>query len=238
VLCLIDRAFPSQGRLGNLGKIDDKYDVAISTAAPGLDNLVVDSVEIGQQCLEHIRRNDLGRANIICLSALPTRDYNKIQTPGDAPRLFDLVQMKDEKFAGAFYMVLRDTLVANDLEQANKLAFGGGKRWRVVTLDGKLIDTSGTMSGGGNRVVKGAMSSKFAAEEVSPAVVEKLEQETKEIGERLEKAKSDKLGLEKKVKELGKRNEQIEERMAKLNLEMQGAGERIEEAKKRVKELQ
>ncbi|GMF08824.1 unnamed protein product [Ambrosiozyma monospora] len=50
-----------------------------------------------------------------------------------------------------------DTLVAKDMSEANRVAFGGRRRWRVVTLDGKLVDTSGTMSGGGHRVFRGAM---------------------------------------------------------------------------------
>ena len=47
----------------------------------------------------------------------------------------------------------------------------GKTRHRVVTLSGQLIDSSGTMSGGGNRVLKGRMSSK-ASSDVSPLQVE------------------------------------------------------------------
>ena len=44
---------------------------------------------------------------------------------------------------------MRDTLVANDLEQGSRIAYGR-IRHRVVTLQGNIIETSGTMSGGGN----------------------------------------------------------------------------------------
>ncbi|KAE8144032.1 RecF/RecN/SMC [Aspergillus pseudotamarii] len=140
------------GRLGNLGTIDEKYDVAISTACPALENMVVDTVE-----------NNLGRANFILLDRLPRRDMSAVFTPESVPRLFDLVKPKDPKFAPAFYSVMQNTLVAKDLEQANRIAYGA-RRWRVVTLDGQLIDTSGTMSGGGTRVARGAMSSKQVAD--------------------------------------------------------------------------
>ncbi|EEB98777.1 hypothetical protein MPER_01660, partial [Moniliophthora perniciosa FA553] len=43
------------GRLGSLGTIPDKYDVAISTACPQLNNMVVDKVEQGQKCLQYLR---------------------------------------------------------------------------------------------------------------------------------------------------------------------------------------
>ncbi|CAI2190296.1 9677_t:CDS:2, partial [Funneliformis geosporum] len=45
-------------RLG-LGVIDNKYDVAISTACPALNNIVVDSIELGQTCVEHLRKSNL-----------------------------------------------------------------------------------------------------------------------------------------------------------------------------------
>ena len=151
------------GRLGNLGTIDRMYDVAISTACPSLDNLVVDTVEVGQQCIDYLRKNNLGRANIILLDRLTRRDLSLIETPEGVPRLFDLVKSKDEIFRPAFYSVLQNTLVAKDLDQANRIAYGA-RRWRVVTLDGQLIDVSGTMSGGGTRVARGGMSSKFVVE--------------------------------------------------------------------------
>jgi len=44
----------------------------------------------------------------------------KINTPEGVPRLFDLIKSKDDKYLTAFYFALRDTLVANDLEQATR----------------------------------------------------------------------------------------------------------------------
>lgn len=161
------------GRLGNLGTINQQYDVAISTACPSLDNIVVDNVEVGQQCIEYLRKNNLGRAMFILLDRLPQKDLSPIDTPEGVPRLFDLVKSKDDRYLPAFYSVLQNTLVAKDLSQANRIAYGA-KRWRVVTLDGELIDKSGTMSGGGTRVARGGMSSKHVAE-VSKEQVSKLE---------------------------------------------------------------
>lgn len=62
--------------------------------------------------------------------------------PENVPRLFDLIRVQDEAIQPAFYFALRDTLVAKDLEQATRIAYGA-TRYRVVTLAGQLIDTSG-----------------------------------------------------------------------------------------------
>ena len=51
------------------------------------------------------------------------------------PRLFDLVKCSDEALRPAFFYALGDTVVATDLEQASRIAYGREKRWaRVVTL--------------------------------------------------------------------------------------------------------
>ena len=62
--------------------------------------------------------------------------------PENVPRLFDLIKVNDPSLRPAFYFAVRDTLVAKDLEQATRIAYGA-VRYRVVTLNGQLIDTSG-----------------------------------------------------------------------------------------------
>ena len=88
-------------------------------------------------------------------------------------RLFDQVKIKNPEHAGAFYYALRDTLVAETIEQARKVALHGSQRWRVVTLGGQLVELSGTMSGGGSRAAKGLMSNK-TSDEFSSAQVKRF----------------------------------------------------------------
>ena len=223
------------GRLGNLGTIDQRYDVAISTACPSLDNLVVDSVAVGQQCIEYLRKNNLGRANFICLKELPRRDLNEIETPESVPRLYDLVKPQDDVFRPAFFSVLQNTLVAKDLEQANRIAYGA-RRWRVVTLNGQLIDVSGTMSGGGTRVAKGGMSSKLVAE-TSKEQVGKLEVDRDELEHTFQAFQQRQRELEINLKELNERMPQLETLMQKGGLEVESLNRNLADAERRITEL-
>jgi structural maintenance of chromosome 4 len=223
------------GRLGNLGAIDQKFDVAISTACPSLDNLVVDSVEVGQQCIDYLRKNNLGRANFILLDRLPQRDLSSIQTPENVPRLFDLVKSKHDRFLPAFYSVLQNTLVARDLDQANRIAYGA-KRWRVVTLDGQLIDKSGTMSGGGTRVAKGGMSSKLSAD-VSKEQVTKLEVDRDTIEKEYTEMQEGYRELERKLHDHQNQVPRLETQAQKLGLELDSIERNITDAQKRIQEI-
>lgn len=230
----------SKGRLGDLGRIDDKYDTAISTACGSLDNLVTDTITGGQACIEHLRKNDLGRANVMCLDRISSRNMDRIQTPDNVPRLFDLITFKDQRFAPAFYQALSNTLVASDMDQANRIAFGtgeGGKRWRVVTLDGKLIDTSGTMSGGGGRPAKGGMSSKLVEDDFSPTMIARCEEEREEAALELETFLVEFGRVEEEVKGLRKRIPGIELAMSKIEMDLKTCGKRKEEASRRAVEL-
>lgn len=223
------------GRLGNLGTIDREYDVAISTACPSLENLVVDSVAVGQQCIEYLRKNNLGRANFICLKELAGRDLSAVETPEGVPRLFDLVQSKDDIFHSAFFSVLQNTLVAKDLEQANRIAYGA-RRWRVVTLDGQLIDVSGTMSGGGTRVARGGMSSKLVAE-TSKQQVSKLEVDRDEQEEQFRAFQLRQQELEGTLKQLRNELPQMETAKQKGSLEVDSLNRNLADAQRRMSEL-
>lgn len=146
--------------------------------------------------------------------------------------------MKDTRFAPAFYKGLGNTLVCSDLDQANRIAYGQAKRWRVVTLEGQLFDTSGTMSGGGTKVARGGMSSKLAAEDaVDPAVVKQYEVDSGKLQLDLEKLLEERQVLEAEVEKLRQRLPTAEMAVHKLDLDIQNADKRIKEDERRIKEL-
>ncbi|KAG0304209.1 hypothetical protein BGZ98_005798 [Dissophora globulifera] len=225
-----------QGRLGNLGAIDDKYDVAISTACPALDNIVVDNVEVGQQCVEFVRKNNLGRVSLILLNQLPKRNLGPIATPENVPRLFDLVRPADPSFAPAFYSVMQDTLVAEDLRQANRIAYGK-QRWRVVTLDGQLIDKSGTMTGGGTRVMRGAMSSTLSTGEFTAEAIAQMEHERDKAESEYRLLQQEKLSLERELNSTVVNVPKMEMRLSMFKMDVDASQKRIVESQKRVEAL-
>ncbi|CAI2385581.1 unnamed protein product [Moneuplotes crassus] len=173
-----------KGRLGNLGSIDSKYDIAISTCCSLLDSIVVETVDDGTLCMEYLRAHQIGKANFLCLDRIKEKNRalmkREFQAPENSKRIFNLVHTKDE-YKEAFYFALKNTLVCPNLETATKLGYKGSQRYRVVSLEGELIELSGTLSGGG-RPRKGMMRLKQSDE------IEKLNLEyTNEQIERFER---------------------------------------------------
>jgi structural maintenance of chromosome 4 len=146
------------GRLGDLATIPAEYDVAVSTACGMCDHIVVQTSAGVQKCLSYLRKHNLGRASFISLDKMTKAAHNRaVETPEGAPRLMDLICPLKMAVTPAIYLAVKDTLVAPDMETATRWAYDFNKRWRVVTVDGKLIEVSGTMAGGGKSLRRGKM---------------------------------------------------------------------------------
>lgn len=234
---LLDASKPGQplanaglfGRLGDLGAIDGKYDVAISTACGALDNLVVATTSGAQACVEFLRKNNLGRTTFLILEQLGylhskcNQPFRPINGPSgqQAPRLFDLVQVSDQKFLPSFYFALRDTLVAKDLDEASAIAYQGNQcKYRVVTLDGQLVELSGAMSGGGKRTKSGGMSSSIASSGLSEGEIAALQKDAADLKAELQRVRDEKFALEKEVSQVTRRIEQFENELPRLELSL------------------
>lgn len=228
------------GRLGDLGVIDDKYDVAVSTGGGALGDYVVDTVEDAQNCIQYLRQNNLGFGKFIVLEKLRKFNLKKINTPENVPRLFDLIHPIDPKFSPAFYSSMYDTLVAPNLSVANRVAFGGSKRWRVVTLDGKLVDVSGTMSGGGTRVNKGAMklmsNSSTQSDLVSTQQLQEWKDELRQKEENYRRAETAYRKMEQVLRGSQEELPRMSAELLKLKMDNDNLNEEIHEHEKSLKE--
>ncbi|NWT05667.1 SMC4 protein, partial [Mionectes macconnelli] len=226
------------GRLGDLGAIDDKYDVAISSSCGALDHIVVDTIDTAQACVNFLKAERIGVATFIALDKMTVweKKMGKIPTPENTPRLFDLVKVEDQKVRLAFYFALRDTLVAKNLDEATRVAFQRDKRWRVVTLQGQIIELSGTMSGGG-KVLKGRMGSSVVMD-VSEEEVNQMESQLQKDSKRAVKCEEEKSQLEEAIRKLQQDIREMRNTLEKYTASIQSFAEQEDHLKNQLKELE
>ncbi|KAG2382096.1 hypothetical protein C9374_005888 [Naegleria lovaniensis] len=213
------------GRLGDLGTIDPKYDIAISMACGFLNSIVVETTDAATKCVDYLKEHSLGVATFIILEKIsPPQTLPENSIPEKVPRLYDLITPNEEKFRKAFYYGVQNTLVANDLEQATRIAYNKQKRWRVVSLKGDLIEEYGTMSGGGKTIVKGLMTLSGNAKKI----VRISEKEISEAKSNLEMAEHDYLqqqykrqSISQELKRLEAENSNIEMRLKEISLDIE-----------------
>lgn len=249
------------GRLGDLATVGKEHDVAVSTACGGLlDYLVVETAEGGQQCLQFLKDFKVGRATFIVLSELTEWELKlekmgRSSTGPPLPRLFDLVTPVpglEEKLRPALYMAMRDTLVASDLDTAVKTAYIGDRvQWRVVTLGGDLIDTSGTMSGGGKEVKSGGMRLHGSSSSVTLAcnatksnsqseekVTQQLEIDVAAVQTQLNSVRATRAEREQNLEQLQKSLQQLAQEKTKLQMALKKLVEQEVELTTRITKLQ
>jgi structural maintenance of chromosome 4 len=218
------------GRLGDLATVEEKYDVAVSTACTMLDHIVVQTTAGAQRCLTFLRQYGLGRANFIPLDKMKKGAHDRaVETPEGAPRLFDLIHSANFAVTPALYLGVGNTLVAPDLETATRWAYEYDKRWRVVTLDGQLIESSGTMSGGGKTVRKGGMRLKNATR-VAPSLSDdnaiqdykNIEIQAQQAGEDLKTCRHRRRDIAQELQTIKKQVKILTVQVPKLAMEIEG----------------
>eukprot|EP01135_Chromosphaera_perkinsii_P000185 Nk52_evm6s39 gene=Nk52_evmTU6s39 len=229
------------GRLGGLGTIPQKYDAAITTACAALGHIVVDTVACAQTCVNLLKQKNLGRATFIILEKIAhckREAEGKISPPENVERLYDLVQPKDPKFKTAFYFALRDTLVCSDLTQARRVSIANkARRYRVVTLKGEVVDVSGAMSGGGNKVSRGGMSASFG-NEMSPEEYNNLEHSFKSLNEELADCRNNQAELLKRIDVLKEEICNGEVAMKRYELDIESMQKELKDSENQIKPLE
>ena len=133
------------GAVGDLGSVDGEYATACETAAGGrLANVVVDDDGVGSECIDYLKSRNAGRATFLPITKMDNRSLPRLPNdPGVVDFARNLVEY-DSKFESIFSYVLGSTLVVEDMQTARQ--FMG--EFRMVTLEGDLVERSGAMTGG------------------------------------------------------------------------------------------
>ena len=132
--------------LSQLACVPDKYSLALETAMGGrMKSIVVDNEHVGAEAINYLKRLNAGRATFLPLNKikyyLPSTKLPNID--GVIDFAINLVKF-DSIYKNAFFFALGETLVVENIEIA-KLLMG---EYRIVTLDGALVEKTGAMTGG------------------------------------------------------------------------------------------
>jgi len=198
--------------LVKLGKVDKEYSTALEIAIGGrMTHVVVDDEHVGSVAIELLKSSNAGRATFIPLNKL-NKAPAKLALPKDkgvvdyAINLIDF----DDKYLNAFFYAVGDTLVVESLECAKKLM----GRYRVVTLDGEIIEKSGSMTGGSVRK-SGLKFSQNEDEEL-----DKFKSRLKEMEKNLAELENKKVSLEKKLEDVRSNYSNTMTEYNKANMEL------------------
>ena len=185
------------GPVANLVKADDRYALAVETAlGASMQHIIVDTQRNGAAAIELLKKRDGGRATFLPLDTIRPQHLNEVPSgaAGYIGVAADLVRC-DARYQDIVRNLLGRTVVAETLNHAIAISRSSGNRYRIVTLDGQVVNAGGSLTGGSaargsgiisraNEVARLRTSSARLAEDKNAA-----EQTVLECGDALENAR-------------------------------------------------
>jgi len=187
-----------RGPVAGIMSVERKYTVAIEIAlGAGLQNIVVDREEDAKAAIGFLKQRDAGRATFLPLSAIrgeELRESGLEREYGYVGLASQLVEY-DAQYAGIFRNLLGRTVVAEDLDCGIAMARKYGNRFRIVTLDGQVMNRGGSMTGGSVSRSAGVLSRAAELKELHGKAetlnrrLSEAKTEAEELNRELEKAR-------------------------------------------------
>lgn len=242
------------GALSSLIKTPKEYETAIEMAlGASLQNIVTENEEDAKKLVEHLRKNNLGRATFLPIASVSGKKLDKLNEKGIDGVIgiaSDLIKI-DKKYENIILSLLGRTVIVDDMENAIKLAKQNKYTFKIVTLKGDIINPSGGITGG-------SVQAKTVNILGRAREIEELEAELKQIKKKLtdEQKKKDEYessieqvleeveGLETKLKDIDivyatdkQKLVAVEENIEKIELRLEKLKKEQEEIKTQQKQM-
>ncbi|WP_301626161.1 chromosome segregation protein SMC [Paenibacillus apis] len=229
------------GAVAELITVPEKLEIAVETAlGAAMQHIVMENEAVSRQAIAFLKQRQLGRATFLPLDVIRPRQIS----PADKRQMedadgfvgigADLVGF-EARYGDIVGSLLGNVVFATDLERANKMAARCQYRFRIVTLEGDVVNAGGSMTGGSqHRKNSNLLGRKRQLEQLaadiaeSEAMLDKLQKGLADVREQLQSAES---GLEG-LREAGDRKRAEEQTVAgdlkQLNHEWRHVSEQFE----------
>lgn len=193
------------GPVSRLIEVDDQNALAVEIALGGaLQNIVVENESIAKSAIAMLKNARSGRATFLPISSVKGNkltDNQLSSAEGFVGFASNLVRCK-EKFGGIIRQLLGRIIIVQDLDCAVQLAKKVNYRYRIVTLDGQVVNTGGSMTGGYTTKTAGILGRGHEIEHLKQQAqtmqkqVEELQSQIKTAEEQLSAVQVSSLGVD------------------------------------------
>ena len=201
------------GVLANIIEVPEKYQTAIEMClGASLQNIVTETEEDAKKLVEHLRKNNLGRASFLPITSVRGRKLDKIKghEKGVIGIASDLVKY-DKKYEQIIKNLLGRTVVVDNMETAIKVAKQNGYTFRIITIQGDVINSSGAITGGS--VAKKTVNILGRGREI-----EKLEKEITNLKNKIEAKIKEKEQYEESIEDIIENATSLEKELQEIDI--------------------
>ncbi len=139
------------GPLSQLISVPDTYSLAIETAlGNAIQNIVTENENNAKKAMNYLKNENLGRATFLPMTTVKGRDIgeeNLTDCVGYMCVASDIVEC-DDKYKEIISSLLGKTVIADDIDSAISIGREYSHRFKIVTLDGQVVNAGGSMTGG------------------------------------------------------------------------------------------
>ena len=140
-----------RGTVAQLINVKQEYATAIETALGGaMQNIIVEDDTAAKRCIRMLKEQRMGRATFLPMTSVRGNVLNEqrlYSENGFVSMANELVEF-DEQYRGIVNSLLGRTAVADDIDSAAMIAKKFGYKFRIVTLDGQVVNAGGSFTGG------------------------------------------------------------------------------------------
>lgn len=159
--------------IGKLIEVDKEYATAIDVALGYSANfLVVDDEESAKKCIEYLKSNNLGRATFFPLNVIKSKFVDRSlverlkQVEGFVGVASELINFEN-KYCNIIENQLGNVLVVKDVNSLNLIGRISEHKYRIVSLDGEIAHTGGSITGGTIKNSSSVIKDKFEVEQLT-----------------------------------------------------------------------
>lgn len=175
------------GTVSQIITVDAKFALAVETAlGAAMQNVVVETEENAKQAIYALKRENSGRATFLPINTIKGREFNEkglSDCEGFLGIGSDIVEYKDAH-AEIIRWLLGRIVFVDTLDNATSIAKKYGYRFKIVTLDGQVINAGGSLTGGSAASKTGIFSRKYEIEKLDEELI-KLEDDAKKLSQQL-----------------------------------------------------
>lgn len=201
------------GIIANLISVDKKYETAIEMTLGGmLQNIVTDNEEVAKKLVNHLRANNMGRASFLPITSIKGSKIDKIKGkfPGVIGVAADLVKF-DKKYTQIVYNLLGRTVIVDNMDTGIALAKENKYGFRIVTIQGDIINASGAITGGS--VAQKTVNILGRGREI-----ENLAKEIEVLQNKISETKRSKQDYEESISEFVEDSKELDEKIQQINI--------------------
>lgn len=182
------------GIVADIITVPEKYVIAIETVLNSvMQHIIVDNEQVAASCIRFLKETDSGRATFYPLTSMKARTLNEPRLSseqGFEGIASELVECDDE-YAQIVGNLLGVTAVVDDISTATYIGKKYGYKFRIVTLDGQVVNAGGSFTGGSKVNKNGGIISRKQELDSLYADISKLRENFKQKNEEFERCKAE-----------------------------------------------